>query len=134
MICGPQCRSALFGEEVMLLPQPVFEPPPPSCIPVTLLTFNTEYLNSCNVTDPPLPLFTVIPTFNLTNKGRLTTVKTQVYKNMIYDLVLRHSLVKFQAVIPEQTVCWVASTLSQLWFPTRHKYKIWHRNHKSKPV
>jgi len=28
MKCGPQCRSALFAE-VMLLPQPVFEPPTP---------------------------------------------------------------------------------------------------------
>jgi hypothetical protein len=168
MICGPLFRSALFAVEIILLPLPVFEPPPPSCIPVTLLTFNSKYLNSYNLTEPPLPLFTVIQTFNLTNKGRLTTVKTQVYKNNQlyscmfrpsggapqddtwnwfgrimrgdgvdnnpYDLVLRHSLFKFQALIPEQTVCWVASTLSQLWFPTRHKYKLWHRNHKSRPV
>ena len=33
MICGLQRRSALFGEEVILLPQPVFEPPTPILYP-----------------------------------------------------------------------------------------------------
>jgi len=48
-------------------------------------------------------------------------------------LVLVYRL-NFQMLIPQQTVSWVASPLSKLWFPSRHNYKMRHRNHKFRGV
>jgi hypothetical protein len=87
MICAIRCRSALFGEEVILLPLPVFEPPTPIKYPshtthtkhqVPKHFTHSLYVTNCNtkVTLLPLPVFQ--PPTPIMYPSHTTHIKHQV--------------------------------------------------------
>jgi hypothetical protein len=98
IMCVFLCRSALFREEVILLPPLVFEPPTPSNNPVTLLTLSTEiarvnHSNDNNSTEEQTyRIFCNSVTFPQT---RPCTYRTELFIRLSYVILYEISIINY---------------------------------------